>query len=159
MNNSLFKKAQDTLSSLRLKNKIIREERKKEIYSKISRIEEIDKEISNLALELTKSMLIKKNNDEALEQFKKGSAKLNMEKYELLVANEYDPDYLDEVPSTLTITLTVTMNFLHEKIWKWFLTTARTMQKPLERIVKIFLCTVVQVLGKQCFQVVLPKRL
>ena len=87
MNNSLFKKAQDTLSSLRLKNKIIREERKKEIYSKISRIEEIDKEISNLALELTKSMLIKKNNDEALEQFKKGSAKLNMEKYELLVAN------------------------------------------------------------------------
>ncbi len=97
MNNSLFKKAQDILSSLRLKNKIKCEERTKEIYSKITRIEEIDKEISALGLELTKSMLTNKNSEEVLEQFKKGSAKLNMEKYELLVENDYDPDYLDEI--------------------------------------------------------------
>ncbi len=97
MNNTLFKKAQDILSSIKLKNKIIREERTKEIYSKITRIAEIDKEISTLGLELTKSMLAKKNPEEALQQFKKGAAKLNMEKYELLVENGYDPDYTDEL--------------------------------------------------------------
>ena len=97
MNNTLFKKAQDMLSTIKLKNKLIHEERTKEIYSKIQRIAEIDKEISNLGISLTRSMLAKKNSDEALEEFKKGASKLNMEKCELLVANGCKPDYLDEV--------------------------------------------------------------
>lgn len=97
MNNTLFKKAQDILSARKLNNKIIQEERKKEIYSKFQRIAEIDKEISVLALTLTKDMLTKKNTEDALNQFKKGSSKLNMEKCELLVENGYPANYLDEI--------------------------------------------------------------
>lgn len=97
MNNSLFKKAQDILSARKLNNKIVQEDRRKEIYSKIMRIAEIDREIANLALSLTKNMLAKKNTEDALNQFKEGSSKLNMEKCELLVENGYTPDYLDEV--------------------------------------------------------------
>lgn len=97
MNNTLFKKAQDILSARKLNNKIIQEERKKEIYTKIQRISEIDKEISGLALTITKGMLTGKNTEDALKQFKEGSSKLNMEKCELLVENGYSPNYLDEI--------------------------------------------------------------
>lgn len=97
MNNTLFKKAQDILGERKLKNKLVQEERKKEIYGKLKRIAEIDKEISSLALSLTKNMLSNKNTEEALKQFKDGSSKLNMEKCELLVENGYSPNYLDEL--------------------------------------------------------------
>ncbi len=97
MNNTLFKKAQDILSARKLNNKIVQEDRKKEIYSKFQRIAEIDKEISVLALTLTKDMLAKKNTEDTLKQFKEGSTKLNMEKCELLVENGYSANYLDEI--------------------------------------------------------------
>ncbi|MBZ4646158.1 MAG: replication protein DnaC [Petroclostridium sp.] len=71
------------------------ERKKAEIYKKIPRIEEIDQELYSTGLSLTRQLLHKSADAEAvIEQIRQRNIDLNMEKGELLSINGYPVDYL-----------------------------------------------------------------
>ncbi|NLY43448.1 MAG: ATP-binding protein [Clostridiaceae bacterium] len=71
------------------------EKRKKEIYQKIPRIEEIDRELYSLGLSLTRQILNKNSNaEDMIEKYKQKTLDLNIEKGELLSIHSYPVDYL-----------------------------------------------------------------
>lgn len=68
------------------------EERKKEIYSKNKRLQEIDKQLSKFAIETTKSLLVN-NSSELLTNLNSEISKLKLEKKEILNKMNISPSY------------------------------------------------------------------
>lgn len=70
--------------------------RKKEVYAKIPKIEEIDKEINKLCVHLSiSSFKVIENREEYLKSLREKITDLRVAKSELLVSNGYDIDYLN----------------------------------------------------------------
>lgn len=71
------------------------ENRKQELYAKLSRLKEIDEEMINLGIRITKSILSNaENHKELLEDLHNNQMDLRVEKAEILTANNYPKDYL-----------------------------------------------------------------
>lgn len=71
------------------------EARKSEIYEKIRRIWEIDEEINNISLEITKAILGKSDDTQKLiNELEQKVMDLKIEKGELLASHNYPTDYL-----------------------------------------------------------------
>ena len=83
---------------LRKSNKEELERRKSTIYGRISRLKEIEAEMVKLSVDITRAILNKPEDPEVLlERLKQKQLDLKMEKAELLSANKYPIDYLDEI--------------------------------------------------------------
>lgn len=80
----------------RLDNKRILQERQDEIYKKIPRISEIDKESKISYIAQAKAKILNKDSSE-LGDSSKNNRLLTKEKQELLVQNGYPANYLDEI--------------------------------------------------------------
>ncbi|MPM40969.1 Chromosomal replication initiator protein DnaA [bioreactor metagenome] len=79
----------------REKSKRELESRKEELYAKLSRLKEIDDEMINLSISITKAVLNNTGDHEKLvEDLHKKQTDLKVEKAEILTANEYPKDYL-----------------------------------------------------------------
>lgn len=90
-----FNKILSEYEILRDKAKSELELRKQEIYAKIPRIKEIDEEIGNISINITKSILLDSKQSEKLaKELKQKIIDLQMEKGELLASYNYPTDYL-----------------------------------------------------------------
>jgi len=80
---------------IREKNKKELDKRKQELYAKLPRLKEIDDEMVNLGIRITKAVLMdKENREKLLEDLHKKQTDLKIEKAEILTANKYPKDYL-----------------------------------------------------------------
>lgn len=71
------------------------DKRKKELYAKLPRLKEIDDEMVNLGIRITKAVLMdSENSEKLLEDLHKKQTDLKIEKAEILTANKYPKDYL-----------------------------------------------------------------
>lgn len=71
------------------------EKRKQELYAKLPRLKEIDDEMVNLGIKITKAVLSNsENREKLLEDLHKRQTDLKIEKAEILTANKYPKDYL-----------------------------------------------------------------
>ncbi len=78
------------------KNKKELEERKEKIYKKLPRLKEIEDEMINLGIEITKAVLFDDGDkDKLLEHLKKKQLDLKIEKAEILSSNSYPKDFLE----------------------------------------------------------------
>lgn len=78
------------------KNKKEQEERKAAVYNKLPRLKEIENEMTNLGIEITKAVLFDDGDKNALlEHLKKKQLDLKIEKAEILSSNNYPKDYLE----------------------------------------------------------------
>lgn len=68
--------------------------RKQNLYKLIPRLEEIDNELNNFAINTTKNILNNSSNPMAIENLKKRIAELKKEKELILNQNNYNLDYL-----------------------------------------------------------------
>lgn len=94
----LLAAAREKLSNIREKNKIISEQRQKEIYKAIPRISEIDLRLRQQMQELLKLTIEKDSNlNDFLEKTKKDNLALQEEKRELLKTHGFNQDYLDPI--------------------------------------------------------------
>lgn len=74
------------------------EHRKQTLYSRIPRLKQIEEELIKLSIDITRAILNKSDDPEALlDKLKKRQLDLKVEKAELLAANKYPIDYLDEI--------------------------------------------------------------
>lgn len=80
---------------IREKNKKELDKRKQELYAKLPRLKEIDDEMVNLGIRITKAVLMdEENREKLLEDLHKKQTDLKIEKAEILTANKYPKDYL-----------------------------------------------------------------
>ncbi|SHJ13889.1 ATP-binding protein [Lutispora thermophila] len=80
---------------IREKNRRELEKRKKELYSKLPRLKEIDDEMVSLGINITKAVLMNgEDKEKLLEELHKKQTDLKIEKAEILTANNYPKDYL-----------------------------------------------------------------
>lgn len=80
---------------IRERNKKELDKRKQELYAKLPRLKEIDDEMINLGLKITKAVLMDtENREKLLEDLHKKQTDLKIEKAEILTANKYPKDYL-----------------------------------------------------------------
>lgn len=78
------------------KNKREQEERKAAVYKKLPRLKEIENEMINLGIEITKAVLFDDGDKNVLlEHLKKKQLDLKIEKAEILSSNNYPKDYLE----------------------------------------------------------------
>lgn len=83
---------------VRRNNKEQLEQRKNNLYSRIPRLREIEDALVRLSIDITRAILNKSSDPEALlASLKKQQMDLKVEKAELLSANKYPIDYLDEI--------------------------------------------------------------
>ncbi len=83
---------------VRRSNKEELEQRKQNLYSRIPRLREIEDALVKLSIDITRAILNKSSDPEALlANLKKQQMDLKVEKAELLAANKYPIDYLDEI--------------------------------------------------------------
>lgn len=92
MNNTILKKLLNEYEQNRLQNIKDLDLRKKEIYSKKPRLEEIEKEINLISFSIAKSALLKNNID--IRNLQNQIAKLKSEQNELLKELGFDLSYL-----------------------------------------------------------------
>ena len=78
-----------------IENRALENDRKKEIYDKIPRIQEIDNLIASSSINAVRSWL--KQGTNAMEDVQQQNGKLIAEKQQLLETNGYPPDYLQPV--------------------------------------------------------------
>ncbi|MDK2934829.1 MAG: replication protein DnaC [Clostridiales bacterium] len=94
-NKEIYTKIMREYETLQMEQQKELERRKTEIYRKIPRIEEIDRELYATGLNLTRQILMKTSNpEEIVEQMRQKNIDLNMEKGELLSLHGYPVDYL-----------------------------------------------------------------
>lgn len=93
--------SQDILKQYELVQKNNREElerRKQTLYSQLPRLKQIEAEMVKLSIDITRAILNKSANPEALlDKLKKQQLNLKVEKAEILSANKYPIDYLDTI--------------------------------------------------------------
>lgn len=78
------------------KNKKELEERKATVYKKLPRLKEIENEMINLGIEITKAVLFDDGDKNVLlEHLKKKQLDLKIEKAEILSSNDYPKDFLE----------------------------------------------------------------
>ena len=70
------------------------DKRKETLYKLIPRLEEIDNQLNNYAINTAKNILNKSNNEQDLENLKNKIANLKKEKESILLQNNYSLDYL-----------------------------------------------------------------
>lgn len=81
---------------IREKNKKEQEKRKEKVYAKLPRLKEIENEMVNLGIEITKAVLFDSGNKEKLlEHLKKKQLDLKIEKAEILSSCNYPKDFLE----------------------------------------------------------------
>ncbi|KUO70459.1 MAG: hypothetical protein APF77_05500 [Clostridia bacterium BRH_c25] len=81
---------------VREKNKDELEQRKQTLFNKLPRLEEIEKDMVRLSIDITRAILNKSQAvDVLLEQLKKKQMDLRIEKAEILSSNRYPIDYLE----------------------------------------------------------------
>jgi len=99
---------------VRRTNKDEQEQRKQNLYSRIPRLRAIEEALVRLSIEITRAILNKSSDpEELLARLKKQQMDLKVEKAELLAANKYPIDYLDEIYQCKTCKDTGFVN--HEK--------------------------------------------
>jgi len=97
-NNNIYKQILREYEKDRDIAKRVAQRRKNEIYQKIPRICDIDKEIAEIGIKISKAVLNKNvNKDELIKQLKTKSENLINEKEELLKDNGFKRDYLQAV--------------------------------------------------------------
>lgn len=83
---------------VRNNNKEELERRKYNLYSRLPRLKQIEDEMVKLSIDITRAILNKSADPEALlNKLKSRQMDLKMEKSEILSANKYPIDYLDEI--------------------------------------------------------------
>lgn len=97
MNSEIYAKVNRKFNERKNQRDIILEDRKQLVYGRLPRVEEIDREISSLALFLLDDVAAGKAPDAAVAEFAEKLKTLNDEKRSLMAQNGYRPDFL-EVP-------------------------------------------------------------
>lgn len=95
LKSSQYKQIMRNYDEKQLRNQYELNNRRKEVYLKIPEIKEIDKQISQLSINLTKTLLEKDTAfEELIQKLKEKNLELSMRKIELLHSNGYPKDYL-----------------------------------------------------------------
>lgn len=96
MNNSQI--ILNSYEQIQNKNKDEMEKRKRSLYVKLPRLEQIESEMIKLSIDITRAILNDAHTSEdLLEQLRKKQFDLKVEKAEILSANKYPIDYLDPI--------------------------------------------------------------
>lgn len=83
---------------IRKNNSAELERRRHSLYNRLPRLKSIEDEMIKLSIDITRAILNKSDNPEALlDRLKKQQLDLKVEKAEILSANKYPIDYLDEI--------------------------------------------------------------
>lgn len=94
--NQLYDKAFAQLARRRRDAQELTRRRREEIYRKLPRTREIDREMANTSISLTKAVLAGGNPEKLIGQLQEENLRLQQERRELLEQAGYPPDYLAE---------------------------------------------------------------
>jgi len=95
LSNNQYQTIMRDYDNTQLKNRHIANQRKEEVYQEIPRIEEIDKEISEISINQAKKLI--EGDSSALLVLKESLAALAKEKNDLLLDNHFPKDYLEPI--------------------------------------------------------------